>query len=88
MSSVRTFVTRLPISLTTSFKSTTTGTATCRRPNANSWRVRFDARRAADRLSREQGLVLVHPYDDPAVIAAANQAGIAMLFTGVRHFRH
>ncbi|MBV9785350.1 MAG: bifunctional phosphoribosylaminoimidazolecarboxamide formyltransferase/IMP cyclohydrolase, partial [Acidisphaera sp.] len=25
---------------------------------------------------------------DPEVIAAANQAGIAMLFTGMRHFRH
>ena len=25
---------------------------------------------------------------DPAVIAAADQAGIAMVFTGVRHFRH
>jgi phosphoribosylaminoimidazolecarboxamide formyltransferase/IMP cyclohydrolase len=25
---------------------------------------------------------------DDEVIAAANQAGVAMLFTGVRHFRH
>ncbi len=25
---------------------------------------------------------------DPEVIAAADKAGIAMLFTGVRHFRH
>src|SRR5271169_370497 len=28
-----------------------------------------DARQAADALARERGLVLVHPYDDPAVIA-------------------
>src|SRR5437588_3868449 len=28
-----------------------------------------DARRAADALARERGLALVHPYDDPAVIA-------------------
>src|SRR5436309_2492322 len=27
------------------------------------------AREAADRIARDQGLVLVHPYDDPAVIA-------------------
>jgi phosphoribosylaminoimidazolecarboxamide formyltransferase/IMP cyclohydrolase len=25
---------------------------------------------------------------DPEVIAAAESAGVAMLFTGVRHFRH
>jgi phosphoribosylaminoimidazolecarboxamide formyltransferase/IMP cyclohydrolase len=26
--------------------------------------------------------------NDPAVIAAANEAGVAMVFTGMRHFRH
>ena len=25
---------------------------------------------------------------DPEVIEAANRAGIAMVFTGIRHFRH
>ncbi len=25
---------------------------------------------------------------DPEVIAAADEAGLAMLFTGMRHFRH
>jgi phosphoribosylaminoimidazolecarboxamide formyltransferase/IMP cyclohydrolase len=25
---------------------------------------------------------------DPEVIAAANETGIAMVFTGIRHFRH
>jgi phosphoribosylaminoimidazolecarboxamide formyltransferase/IMP cyclohydrolase len=25
---------------------------------------------------------------DPEVIAAANRMGMAMLFTGIRHFRH
>jgi phosphoribosylaminoimidazolecarboxamide formyltransferase/IMP cyclohydrolase len=25
---------------------------------------------------------------DPEVIAAANELGVAMVFTGVRHFRH
>ena len=37
------------------------------------------ARRAADRLSREQGLVLVHPYDDPAVIAGQGTIALELL---------
>jgi threonine dehydratase len=36
------------------------------------------ARQAADALAREQGLALVHPYDDPAVIAG--QGTIALEF--------
>ena len=34
---------------------------------------------------------VAHPggsKNDDAIIAAANAAGIAMVFTGVRHFRH
>jgi threonine dehydratase len=38
-----------------------------------------DARRAADSLAAEHGLVPVHPYDDPAVIAGQGTIGIEML---------
>lgn len=38
-----------------------------------------DARRAADALARERGLVIVHPYDDPAVIAGQGTIGVEML---------
>ncbi len=38
-----------------------------------------DARRAADDLARERGLVLVHPYDDPAVIAGQGTIALEML---------
>jgi len=38
-----------------------------------------DARRAADELARERGLVPVHPYDDPAVIAGQGTVGLEML---------
>ena len=38
-----------------------------------------DARHAADALSRERGLVLVHPYDDPAVIAGQGTIALEML---------
>jgi threonine dehydratase len=34
------------------------------------------AREAADRLARERGLVLVHPYDDPDVIAGQGTIGL------------
>lgn len=37
------------------------------------------ARRAADALAKERGLVLVHPYDDPAVIAGQGTIGLEML---------
>ena len=37
------------------------------------------ARRAADALAREQGLVLVHPYDDPAVIAGQGTIALELL---------
>ena len=37
------------------------------------------AREAADRLAREQGLVLVHPYDDPDVIAGQGTIGLELL---------
>src|ERR1700751_296858 len=37
------------------------------------------AREAADTLAREQGLVLVHPYDDPAVIAGQGTIGFELL---------
>src|SRR5262249_56443864 len=36
------------------------------------------AREAADALARQQGLVFIHPYDDPAVIAG--QGTIALEF--------
>ena len=43
-------------------------------------------------LAAEAGITaIVQPggsIRDDEVIAAANQAGIAMVFTGVRHFRH
>lgn len=38
-----------------------------------------DARRAADSLAAEHGLVPVHPYDDPAVIAGQGTIAIEML---------
>jgi threonine dehydratase len=38
-----------------------------------------DARRAADALAAEQGLILVHPYDDPAVIAGQGTIALEML---------
>jgi threonine dehydratase len=37
------------------------------------------AREAADVLAREQGLVLVHPYDDPAVIAGQGTIALELL---------
>ena len=38
-----------------------------------------DARRAADALASERGLVPVHPYDDPAVIAGQGTIALEML---------
>jgi threonine dehydratase len=38
-----------------------------------------DARRAADALAEERGFVLVHPYDDPAVIAGQGTIALEML---------
>jgi len=38
-----------------------------------------DARRAADALAAERGFVLVHPYDDPAVIAGQGTIVLEML---------
>jgi threonine dehydratase len=38
-----------------------------------------DARRAADALALERGLVPVHPYDDPAVIAGQGTIALEML---------
>jgi len=38
-----------------------------------------DARRAADRLAEERGLVPVHPYDDPLVIAGQGTIALEML---------
>jgi len=38
-----------------------------------------DARRAADGLVEERGLVPVHPYDDPAVIAGQGTVALEML---------
>jgi threonine dehydratase len=37
------------------------------------------ARRAADALARQRGLIPVHPYDDPAVIAGQGTIGSEML---------
>src|SRR5689334_21451310 len=37
------------------------------------------AREGADGLAREQGLVLVHPYDDPAIIAGQGTIGLEFL---------
>src|SRR5438128_217882 len=38
-----------------------------------------DARHATEELARERGLVLVHPYDDPAVIAGQGTIALEML---------
>src|SRR5437588_8835061 len=38
-----------------------------------------DARQAPEELARERGLVLVHPYDDPAVIAGQGTIALEML---------
>src|SRR5579862_4411628 len=38
-----------------------------------------EARQAADALARERGLVPVHPYDDPAVIAGQGTIALEML---------
>src|SRR4051812_5963333 len=38
-----------------------------------------DARHATEALARERGLVLVHPYDDPAVIAGQGTIALEML---------
>ncbi|HVC55617.1 MAG TPA: threonine ammonia-lyase [Stellaceae bacterium] len=38
-----------------------------------------DARQAADALARDRGLVPVHPYDDPAVIAGQGTIALEML---------
>ena len=38
-----------------------------------------EARQAADRLARQGGLVPVHPYDDPAVIAGQGTIALEML---------
>jgi threonine dehydratase len=37
------------------------------------------ARQAADRFAREQGLLLVHPYDDPVVIAGQGTIALELL---------
>lgn len=37
------------------------------------------AREAADALAREKGLILVHPYDDPSVIAGQGTIGLELL---------
>jgi len=37
------------------------------------------AREAADALARERGFVLVHPYDDPAVIAGQGTIALELL---------
>src|SRR5215475_12897125 len=37
------------------------------------------AREAADALARDEGLVLVHPYDDPAVVAGQGTIALEML---------
>jgi len=34
------------------------------------------------------GTLIVSPNCDPEVIAAADERGVAMVFSGVRHFRH
>jgi threonine dehydratase len=39
----------------------------------------IDARHAAEVLARDKGLVPVHPYDDPAVIAGQGTIGLEML---------
>jgi threonine dehydratase len=37
------------------------------------------AREAADQFTRDRGLVLVHPYDDPAVIAGQGTIGLELI---------
>jgi threonine dehydratase len=39
----------------------------------------IDARHATEELARERGFVLVHPYDDPAVIAGQGTVALEML---------
>src|SRR4029077_7859399 len=38
-----------------------------------------EARQAADRLAHESGLIPVHPYDEPAVIAGQGTIALEML---------
>lgn len=42
-----------------------------------------EATRMTRRLEREQGLVFIHPFDDPAVIAGQGTIGLEMLSAGV-----
>jgi threonine dehydratase len=44
----------------------------------------IDARRAAEGLAQERGLVSVHPYDDPAVIAGQGTIALEMLADGLK----
>ena len=37
------------------------------------------ARRAADAIAREEGLALIHPYDDPAIIAGQGTIALELL---------
>jgi len=44
-----------------------------------------------DELRRYNIMAVIQPGGskaDPAVIQACNELGMAMVFTGVRHFRH
>jgi phosphoribosylaminoimidazolecarboxamide formyltransferase/IMP cyclohydrolase len=44
-----------------------------------------------EELARHGATAVIQPggsVRDPDVIAAANRLGLAMVFTGVRHFRH
>jgi phosphoribosylaminoimidazolecarboxamide formyltransferase/IMP cyclohydrolase len=51
----------------------------------------FPFRDAVDALAEAGAAALIQPggsVRDAEVIAAADERGIAMLFTGMRHFRH
>jgi phosphoribosylaminoimidazolecarboxamide formyltransferase/IMP cyclohydrolase len=51
----------------------------------------FPFRDGVDAVARAGATAVIHPggsVRDDEVIAAADEHGIAMVFTGIRHFRH
>jgi phosphoribosylaminoimidazolecarboxamide formyltransferase/IMP cyclohydrolase len=51
----------------------------------------FPFRDGVDAAAKERVTAVIQPggsIRDPEVIAAANEHGLAMVFTGMRHFRH
>jgi phosphoribosylaminoimidazolecarboxamide formyltransferase/IMP cyclohydrolase len=51
----------------------------------------FPFRDTVDSAAKDGVVAIIQPggsMRDPEVIAAADELGIAMVFTGIRHFRH